>query len=196
MPITYDQIAPSYDRKIRPLERWFLDRLRREAFALLPATGRILELGAGTGLNFIHYRSDAHGVATEPNKAMIDIARVKERPGGVTLVQNCAEELPFARASFDAAIVTLVFCSVRSPAEAFEELRRVIRRGGTVVLLEHVRPDGVLGPVFDLLSAFTVPLSNDHFNRRTADAARTAGLQVIDVRKFGLGIINLISCRV
>ena len=126
---------------------------------------------------------------------MLDIGRLKRRPKRVTLVQNCAEQLPFASESFDAAIATLVFCSVRSPQQAFQELRRVVRRGGQVVLLEHVRPKGLLGPVFDLLSAVTVPLFDDHVNRRTADAVRAAGLEIIEVRKFGFGIMNLISCR-
>lgn len=192
----YDQIAPHYDKAMRPLERWFLSRLRATTFRYLPEGARILELGAGTGLNFVFYPTNTVGVATEPSSGMLRIASAKERPSGVRLIQSCAEQLPFKNNSFDAAFATLVFCSLARPAEAFAELRRVVKSGGTVILLEHVRPRGLLGPVFDLLNLFTVPLFEDHFNRRTAGAAQLAGLSVVRVEESMLGIINLIACRV
>lgn len=196
MPKTYDQFAPQYDVVMRPLERWFLTRLRTQTFNLLPRNARVLELGAGTGRNFVFYPAETNGVASEPSREMLKIAKDRERPAAVTLVQSQAEELPFKSAVFDAAFATLVFCSVSSPAKTFAELRRVVRSGGTIVLLEHVRPGGLLGPIFDLISLATVPLFEDHFNRRTADDARAAGLQVVGVEKSLLGAINLIACRV
>jgi phosphatidylethanolamine/phosphatidyl-N-methylethanolamine N-methyltransferase len=196
MPKTYDQFAPQYDAVMRPLERWFLTRLRTQTFDLLPRNARVLELGAGTGRNFVFYPAEASGVASEPSREMLKIAKDRKRPAAVTLVQSQAEELPFKSAVFDAAFATLVFCSVSSPAKAFAELRRVVRSGGTILLLEHVRPGGFLGPIFDLINLVTVPLFEDHFNRRTADDARAAGLQVVGVEKSLLGAINLISCRV
>ena len=193
---TYDEVAPHYDAAIRPLDRWFLARLRSKTLSYLPNDARILEIGAGTGLNFVYYPDNALGVATEPSREMLALAARKQRPMGVKLLQSCAEALPFHNGTFDAAFATLVFCSVKSPAEAFHELRRVVRPGGTVLLLDHVRPDGLLGPLFDLLNLLTVPLFDDHFNRRTADEARAAGLNVLKVEKSLLGIINLITCRV
>lgn len=195
-PTTYDDIAPRYDAAIHPLERWFLSRLRAETLSALPENARILELGAGTGLNFVFYPTGAQGVASEPSRGMLQIARNKQRPAGVRLVQSRGEALPFKNASFDAAFATLVFCSVSSPRTAFAELRRVVKSGGTIVLLEHVRPGGLLGPLFDLLNLITVPLFDDHFNRRTADEARTSGLHLLRVERRMLGIINLIACRV
>lgn len=193
---TYDDIAPHYDRAIRPLDRWFLARLRAATLSQLPAGARTLELGAGTGANFVFYSTDTAGVATEPSSGMLRIAKEKERPERVQLVQSCAEQLPFADDSFDAAFATLVFCSLTEPARAFAELRRTVKTGGAVILLEHVRPNGLLGPVFDLLNLFTVPLFDDHFNRRTGQAAQAAGLEVLKIEKSLLGIVNLIACRV
>ena len=181
---------------MRPLERWFLKRWRAEIFAQLPEDGTILEVGAGTGLNFEFYRGEAVGVAIEPSIEMLKIANQKSRPEGLTLVQSFAEKLPFRDASFDAAFASLVFCTVESPQAAFLELRRVVRPGGTVVLLDHVRPRGVLGPVFDLLNTIIVPLCGDHVNRRTATTASYAGLDVVRIQELGLGIFNLITCRV
>jgi ubiquinone/menaquinone biosynthesis C-methylase UbiE len=193
---TYDEVAPHYDAAMRPLDRWFLARLRASTLRYLPDTARILEIGAGTGLNFVYYPDNALGVATEPSREMLRVAVEKPRPTGVKLLQSCAEALPFKNASFDAAFATLVFCSVKTPSDVFAELRRVVRPGGTVLLLEHVRPKGLLGAVFDLLSLLTVPLFDDHFNRRTAEEARDSGLEVLRVEKSMLGIINLITCRI
>ena len=196
-PPVYDRLAASYDRAMRPLERWFLARMRAATFDHLPASSRLLEVGAGTGLNFRFYPRAATGVASELSRAMIDIARDKDAlPEGIRLVQCRAEQLPFADASFDAAVATLVFCSVESPALAFSELRRVVRPGGTVALLEHVRPDGLLGHIFDALSRLTVALFQDHFNRRTALAAERAGLRPVHIERRLFGIVQLIVCRV
>ncbi len=193
---TYDDIAPHYDKAMRPLDRWFLARLRATTFRYLPEDARILEIGAGTGRNFVYYPTNTLSIASEPSREMLKIASEKKRPDNIRLIQSCAEQLPFADDCFDAAFATLVFCSLARPEEAFAELRRVVKSGGTVILLEHVRPNGLLGPVFDLLNLVTVPLFDDHFNRRTAEEAQANGLQLVKVERSLLGIINLISCRV
>jgi ubiquinone/menaquinone biosynthesis C-methylase UbiE len=191
----YDSVARYYEGVMSPLQRWGLVKLRQETIAQLPR-GRILEIGAGTGLNFVHYPHDAQGVATEFSREMLKIANTKPKPAQVQLLQNRAEDLPFQTHSFDAAFATLVFCSVESPLKAFAELRRVVRPGGTVMLLEHVRPHGILGPLFDVLNVFTTRLFDDHVNRRTAAMVGEAGLEVVDVKSRLLGIINVIKCRV
>jgi ubiquinone/menaquinone biosynthesis C-methylase UbiE len=201
-PPVYDAFAPHYERALRPLERLILARLRVATLRALHGDddggcgGRLLEIGAGTGLNFPHYPPGAHGAATEPSREMLRRARTKPRPAGVRLVRCGAEALPFADDTFDAAFATLVFCSVASPPAAFAELRRVVRAGGRVVLLEHVRPPGLLAPVFDAISRVTVRLCEDHFNRRTAEEARRSGLRVMSVEPHALGIIQLIVCEV
>jgi len=194
MLFSYDRLAPHYENKIARLEKRFLERLRIEAIAALPQDGRVLELGAGTGLNFRFYNSRAQGVATEPSTQMLRIAAQKDRPHRLCLVQSCGEQLPFPDGSFDSALATLVMCSVNSPEVVFRELRRVVRIGGAISLLEHVRPEGVLGFAFDLGNVITVPLFGDHLNRRTAEFARKAGLRVTSVKKAGWGILNLITC--
>src|SRR6185295_19505209 len=109
MPVqTYDQIAPHYDNAMRPLDRWFLARLRARTLAQLPEGASVLELGAGTGRNFVFYPKSSVGVATEPSREMLRIAREKTRPENVRLVQSCAEQLPFKDNTFDAAFATLV----------------------------------------------------------------------------------------
>jgi ubiquinone/menaquinone biosynthesis C-methylase UbiE len=179
-----------------PLERWFLNRLRQRTFNYLPRNGKILELGAGTGSNFGFYREGDSVAAIEPSLDMIKLAAHKPRPSGLQLVQGRAEQMPFRENSFDAAVSTLVMCSVDSIDSSFLELRRIVKPGGTIVLLDHVRPDGLLGPVFDILNGVTRRLFADHFNRHTFDAARAAGLEVTTREKHLRGIINLVVCRV
>jgi ubiquinone/menaquinone biosynthesis C-methylase UbiE len=189
---------------MRPLERAGLARLRARALAEVAAAldgreggGLLLEVGAGTGGNFPFYPAGARAACVEPSREMILRAAGKPgRPAGSLLLQSFAEALPFADGVFDAALATLVFCSVGSPPRALAELRRVVRAGGRVVLLEHVRPRGPLGYAFDALSLVTVPLLEDHFNRRTADEARRAGLEVSAVENYLLGVVQLIVCRV
>ncbi|MFL6231114.1 MAG: class I SAM-dependent methyltransferase [Pyrinomonadaceae bacterium] len=193
---TYDRLAGAYDRAMRPLERWLFARLRTAALAEIPEGARVVEVGAGTGANFAHYPRASRGAACEVSVEMLKVARGKFVPASVRLVQARAEQLPFADATFDAALATLVFCSVESPPAAFAELRRVVRAGGRVVLVEHVRPPNPLGLLFDLLSPVTVWLLDDHFNRRTAEEARRAGLSVRREESHALGVVRLIVCEV
>lgn len=193
----YDRFASRYDRAMRPMERMGLSRLRARVLAEIPEGARVLEVGAGTGLNFPFYPRACTPACVEPSREMLLRAGSKsDMPSGALLVQARAEELPFGGGAFDAAFATLVFCSVASPASAFAELRRVVRVGGRVALLEHVRPWNPLGYVFDALTKLTVPLFEDHFNRRTAEEARRAGLKVERVENHLLGIVQLIVCRV
>lgn len=190
----YDKHAGSYDRAIGPLERRFLGRWRSETLGLLPHDVRILEIGAGTGANFALYPPAAHAVSSEISIEMLRIAKNKVTTS--VLVQADAVNLPFSADSFDAAFATLVFCSIPNPILAFMELARVVRNSGRIVLLEHVRPPGLLGPIFDVLNIFTVAFMDDHFNRETARLAENSGLKILELRKKAAGIVNLIVCEV
>lgn len=189
----YDRFAAGYDLLLAPLEKRFLSSWRSETLALLPRGARLLEIGAGTGLNFRHYPPCEVAAASDVSREML--SRSRGRTDSIELVQADAQRLPFGEDSFDAAFGTLVFCSIPDPMLAFEELRRVVACGGRIVLLEHVRPSGFLGGCFDLLSVATVALIDDHFNRETAALASASGLRVIEVRRKAGGVVNLIVCE-
>lgn len=190
----YDRFAKGYDRAFAPFEKRFLSEWRAETLSRLPENSRILEIGAGTGANFEFYPLCRHAVASEISRPMLELAVPKT--DFIELVEADAETLPFAANYFDAALATLVFCSIPKPENAFGELQRVVRRGGRIVLLEHVRPQGVTGFAFDCLNVLTSRLIEDHFNRRTAKLAEESGLKVLEVKEKAFGIVNLIICEV
>ncbi|QQS34308.1 MAG: methyltransferase domain-containing protein [Acidobacteriota bacterium] len=190
----YDSFAKYYDMLFAPAERLFLARLRQETLSLVPDEARTLEIGTGTGANFRHYGNFQSPVASELSAEMLQYASSKRSV--VSLVRADAQYLPFAADSFDAAFATLVFCSIPEPKRAFAEIIRVVRPGGTVVLLEHVRPNGILGRFFDVLNLATTALIDDHFNRQTARTAEECGLELVDVQQSFAGVINIINCRV
>ncbi len=112
------------------------------ARALEQASGTVLEIGAGTGLNFAHYPKAVTKVtALEPSPGMLKRAegRVAGAPVPVELKLGEAENLPFPDSSFDTVAATLVFCSVADPAKAVNEVKRVLKPGGKWLLLEHIR---------------------------------------------------------
>ena len=123
-------------------EKLGMAKLRREVLA--EARGAVLEIGAGTGLNLPHYPADLDRlVLAEPGEAMgghIDLSRA---PTGVQarLEPAPAEDLPFEDASFDTVVSTLVLCTVGDPRRAVAEVARVLRPGGRLLFLEHVRAD-------------------------------------------------------
>ncbi len=189
----YDKFAESYDKAFAPFERRFLSSWRKETLSYLPENSRILEIGAGTGANFRFYPSCAKAVAGEISYKMLEIA--KGKTDFIELVQTDAETLPFAANSFDAAFATLVFCSIPNPENAFREVQRIVKPNGKIILLEHVRPKGLLGYFFDFLNIFTVALIEDYFNRNTAKLAEDSGLRILEVKEKAFGIVNLIICE-
>ena len=127
------------------------------------------------------------------------LARAAEKVGGrpvaKRLVVTDAEHLAFKNGAFDRVIATFVFCSVSDPVRALTEVRRVLRHGGEVVLLEHVRPGGPLGRLFDCLDPIASRIMGPHINRRTLDNIRKAGLVVVEERNVFSDWIKVVVAR-
>jgi ubiquinone/menaquinone biosynthesis C-methylase UbiE len=163
-----------YDVGVSPLERFGLLRMRRRAWAAVPASGLGLEIGAGTGAAFPFHPPGARVVATDVSPGMLARARGKPGAAGTLLVVCDAQRLPFRDGTFDWAAETLAFCQVADPEAVLREIARASRPRAPLVMLEHVRPAGWLGRVTDLVSRVTVPLWGEHFDRSPdAPLART-----------------------
>jgi ubiquinone/menaquinone biosynthesis C-methylase UbiE len=176
--------AALYDRMLAGTERAGLAEMR--AAVLARAAGRTLELGAGTGANATHYPAAVTEVVlTEPDPHMARRLRDKlaaEPPGfGHEVVETGAESLPFDDDSFDTAVSTLVLCTVADPARVTAEVARVLRPGGSLLLLEHVRgpAEGRLGRWQDRLERpWGWVAAGCHPNRDTAATLSAAGFDV------------------
>ena len=132
--------AMTYDRQLAKVERAGLGEQRQRLIG--SASGRVLEIGGGTGANLPHYAPGVELTVTEPDEPMLKRLRqrVEAEAPETEVVQAPAEALPFEDGSFDTAVSTLVLCGVDQP-RALGELRRVLRPGGRLLFLEHVRSD-------------------------------------------------------
>jgi len=134
--------AAVYDRLMASTERAGL--AERRAALIADARGATLEVGAGTGLNLRHYPDAVTElVLTEPDPHMARRLRSRVADAGrpVEVVEAPAERLPLEDARFDTAVVTLVLCTVTEPAQALAEIARVLKPGGRLLFIEHVRAD-------------------------------------------------------
>jgi ubiquinone/menaquinone biosynthesis C-methylase UbiE len=122
---------------------WLGERLgmtARRHDLLAGARGRVLEIGAGTGLNLAHYPATVDElVLAEPDAGMAERIDASAAPVAARVVAAPAEQLPFEDASFDTVVSTLVLCTVEDPDRSLAEIRRVLRPGGRLLFAEHVR---------------------------------------------------------
>ena len=185
-PIFHPRFARFYEWFARSgPQRRLLDPLREATAG--EASGIVLEVGAGTGQNFGWYQKARveRVEATEPDPAMLVHARERAEQAAVPIVltQAPVEALPFADATFDSAVVTLVLCSVHDPAQALAEIKRVLKPQGRLLLFEHVRSSQ---RVLALLQNALVPVTtrlfgNCHWNRDSLPLVEEADFQVTQV---------------
>ena len=174
-----------YDRAFEASEEAGLREMRAQL--LSGARGRVLELGAGTGLNLELYPREGLDslVLTEPDPHMFKQLRRRAAKdcAGAELFQVGAEDLPFEDDSFDTAVVTLVLCTVPDQQEALREISRVLKPDGQLLFLEHVRsPHHDLAKWQDRLERPWRFLGDGcHCNRDTEANLETAGFELSDV---------------
>ena len=192
----YDQEAARYDRAIRTFERLLFGGGREWICSL--ARGEVLEVACGTGRNLPFYPAEVRLTGVELSPAMLAIARDRASVSGikVDLRSGDAHHLDFPDASFDTVVFTLALCTIPDPALAVTEARRVLRSGGRLLLLEHVRSP--LLPV-RLLQRALEPLSirfqADHLTREPLDYVRGHCFEVEIIERSKLGIVERISAR-
>jgi ubiquinone/menaquinone biosynthesis C-methylase UbiE len=180
--------AAVYDRLSARTEEKLGAELKHKLLA--SALGRVLEIGVGTGLSFPHYPEIEELVGVDPSEPMLRRARRRAAELGrdVTLVEGPAEALPFEDESFDTVVSLAVLCTVDDPSRVLQEIRRVLRPGGSFVFLEHVRSsDPKLAQWQDRLERPWGWIAGGcHPNRRTLEAIERAGFEVVELEREDL----------
>ena len=175
--------ALTYDRQLAKVERAGLGELRHRLVET--ASGRVLEIGTGTGANLDHYGPAVESLTlTEPEQPMLRRLepRVRERAPHATVLRAPAEDLPFDDGSFDTVVSTLVLCGVSDQPRALREVRRVLRPGGRLIFVEHVRSDDPkLARWQDRMNGLNRFMVCCECNRPTLDSMKEAGFRIDEV---------------
>jgi ubiquinone/menaquinone biosynthesis C-methylase UbiE len=193
----YQRIAPLYDRMEVFAERSY-QPWRARLWSMVRGP-KVLEVGVGTGKNMPYYPEDVDITAIDLTPGMLDRARKRAAKLNISIELQLGDtqNLDFPEGTFDDVVETFVFCSVPDPMLGLKELARVVKPGGRVLMLEHVRAaNTVLGTLMDVLNPVVVRISGANINRRTVDNVGQSGLRLEQIEDLGKGdIFKLIVAR-
>ncbi|WP_020646752.1 class I SAM-dependent methyltransferase [Amycolatopsis balhimycina] len=192
----WDRKSATYDAEMGVWDRRLFGDSRE--WACGQATGDVLEVAVGTGLNLPCYPAEVTLTGLDLSEGMLAIARDRarrlDRP--VTLRQGSAQQLPFAEASFDTVLCTFGLCAIGDPAAAVGEMVRVLRPGGRLILVDHVASSSrVVRGMQWLLELASVPLAGEHFRRRPLVLVKALGVPVERRERFKLGLVERLVAR-
>jgi phosphatidylethanolamine/phosphatidyl-N-methylethanolamine N-methyltransferase len=191
----YDRIAPLYDLLEWPMEFFLFSPWRRDLWNRV-GSGEVLELGVGTGKNLAHYPASAIVTAVDFSPRMLERARFRARRTGTAVKLELADvqALPYADHSFDTAVTTFVFCSVPDPIAGLREVRRVLRPGGRLIMLEHVLSERrYLRGIMKGLAPLVRRLCGASIDRDTVANVRAAGFSSVTAADLALDIVKRIE---
>jgi ubiquinone/menaquinone biosynthesis C-methylase UbiE len=190
----WNRYAPRYDRDMQLFERLQFQGGRE--WVCSQATGDVLEVAIGTGRNLAYYPDDVRLTGIDLSPAMLDIARQRAREQGraVDLGEADAQALPFPDASFDTVVCTLGLCGIPDDRAAIAEMRRVLKPGGTLLLLDHIGSHHRLvhlGQRF--MERFTLRMAGDYQTRRPLPLVEEAGFVVQRRERLKAGTVERLA---
>ncbi len=192
----WDKTARKFDRRVSFWERNLFKDGRE--WVCSHARDNVLEIAVGTGRNLRYYPPQVRLTGIELSPKMLEIAQQRAQAVGreADLRIGDAQQLEFEDGSFDTVVCTLSLCSIPDDARAVAEMRRVLRPGGRVLLLEHVRsPSKVVRGFQWLFERVTLPLEGDHQLREPVRHLRAQGFEIEKLERYGRGIVERVVAR-
>ena len=187
----WDRTATRYDERVSRVEERWLAPSRR--WVCERAVGEVLEVAVGSGLNLPHYPPEAKLIGVDLSEGMLQLARRRAATARceVDLLRTDGSRLPFEDESFDAVVCTFSLCGFPDPRAGVEEMVRVLRPGGSLLLADHV---GSTNPFIRLgqwaLQAITIPTEGEHWTRRPKRHVKALGLPIVETDRLHHGIIE------
>jgi ubiquinone/menaquinone biosynthesis C-methylase UbiE len=183
--------ASRYDKWIGFFERRVFGEEHRE-WACAKASGDTLEVAIGTALNLPHFPEAVRltGIDLSPEMLAIARSRASEIGRQADLLEGDAHALPFAASSFDTVVCTYSLCNIPDPRSAVSEMKRVLRAGGRLILVDHIRSP--VKPVFWVQRAiefFSGRFEGEHMTRRPLDQVKAAGFDVVERDRLAPGAV-------
>lgn len=195
---SWAQQAKRYDKSIAFFERRVFGRSHRP-WACQKAIGKTLEVAIGTALNLPHYPDDVELTGLDLSPEMLEIARERSAELGraVDLREGDAHNLPFDDESFDTVICTYSLCNIPDPQRAVNEMKRVLKPTGMLILIDHIRaankPVYWFQKAIELLSA---RFEGEHMTRRPLHQVQAAGMHIVERERMGVaGIVERLVAR-
>lgn len=192
----WDKQSRFYDRQMGFVDRHFFGDTRQ--WVCRHASGDVLEVAVGTGLNVDLYPDEVQLTGIDLSPAMLAHARrrVAESGRDVALAVGDAQRLEFPDASFDTVVCTFSLCAVPDERAAIDEMWRVLRPGGLLVLADHVVSTSWPARLAQrLLEIATIPLAGEHYRRRPINAVRERGFTIESNQRFKRGIVERLTAR-
>lgn len=189
--------ASNYDKSIGFFERKVFGEEHR-GWACSKVAGKTLEIAVGTGLNLPHYPSSLTLTGLDLSPEMLEIARDRAASLGldVNLEQGDAHELRFPDDKFDTVIATYSLCNIPDPHRAVAEMKRVLRPGGRLVLVDHVR--STVRPILwfqKVIEFFSARLEGEHMTRRPLRYVEAHGFEIVERERMRAGIVERLVAR-
>ena len=191
-----DREAHRYDKQIALFERLLFADGRK--WVCRQAQGEVLELAAGTARNLPYYPAEIALTGIELSPRMLEIGQQRARELGRDADQRIgdAQALDFPEASFDTVVCTLGLCTIPDPRRAVAEARRVLRPGGRILLLEHVRSSSLpIRLLQRLLEPLAVRFAADHLTREPLDYLAAEGFAIEQLERSKWGIVERVRAR-